>query len=300
MAPGTDEPEHVQRVEPVERRPVGAGQHFGAQRHRLIPAAGPLQGDRPLPPQEDRVRIEIVLVAEDDAIGETPLRLGESPPTGIRVVQVREGPACLAVKTRRERYIHSLAQIRSPLSARISNRGAPGDERIAERIQRAKRFSDDLRPPRQLDRRLMLAETHPHGGKAGIRPRELDGGPERLQDRHRGLARGDRCGAPANLQQSVGQSPQRVSLAETVAGLTPQSQRLLAGIDGALVPADQSQLEGKPFIQPGGHPRSAPEAQRRARSNCAAASRCEPSSAAWQAARGAWCNTRARSPAASA
>jgi hypothetical protein len=104
-APGPARPEHVQGVEPVERGQVGAGQQFGTQRHRLIPAPGPLQGDRPLPPQEDRVRIEIVFVAVGDAVGEIPLRLGESPLTGVHAVQVREGSARLAVKTRRERDI---------------------------------------------------------------------------------------------------------------------------------------------------------------------------------------------------
>ena len=101
----------------------------------------------------------------------------------------------------------------------------------------------------------MLGIQHPLAGQAGVRPRELGGGAERFQDRHRGLGRGYRIGAPAQRLQCVGHVAQRTALMQTVPGLTPQRQRLLAGVDGALEPADQHQLVGQPVIQPGDHGR---------------------------------------------
>ena len=57
------------------------------------------------------------------------------------------------------------------------------------------------------------------------------------------------------MLQREGQVAQRVALAQTVTGLTPQRQRPLAGVDGVLQPVEQHQLVGKPVIQPGGHSR---------------------------------------------
>ena len=46
---------------------------------------------------------------------------------------------------------------------------------------------------------------------------------------------------------------QRAALAQTITDLTPQPQRLLTGVGGALEPAHQQQLVGKPVIKPGQH-----------------------------------------------
>ena len=211
------------------------------------------------------VRGDVVLVAERDRLGHVPLRLGELAPVGVDGRQVRVGPGRLVVVAAGQREIQRPAHLVGPVQVLGGGAGGLGVQRVAEHVVGAEHRGQLLGPSGQVDGRVVVGVEHPQVGERGVGPGQFDGGPERLEGRHRGLGGGDRLRAAAHVPPDARQPAQHVAFAQPVARLPPQGQRVLAGQFGLPPPVQQRRLVRVALMQPGQFRRVGPVAPFRAR-----------------------------------